>query len=185
MSQPVLWTPLPNPGGQGRRFMRTILQQHLTGLHIPGVDKIYRGMPVELVYDTAAGSLYACLVGLHIADISETRGAQTGPADPGGKDAHYTTTIYMWHRAFAGDETGPGGWEEAEDDHDRILDALKDGLRGANRDLGRPDVVMQAGEWPREGSITSATQEPYFNAGVRDQWSTITFTITQYMQRQP
>lgn len=183
MSPP--WLPQPNPGGQLRKFARHILQQHLVGLDISGIDRVYRGTPPEELFDPGVGATYACLVGIHVGEISETRAVFTGPTDPGGKDAHFDVELIMHHQAYDANADGPGGWEDAEDDHDRILDALKDGMRGANRDLGRPDVILQVGEWPKDGGIRSETDRPYYDGGTRDQWTTIFFTITVYMQGQP
>lgn len=177
------WLPQANPGGRNREFIRKVVAQWLADALIPGIVTVYPGTPMEELYEAVqAGSRYAVLVGVHVGEISEDRAALTGPTDPGGKDAHYDVEISIKHRAFSVDSDD---WWQAEDDHDRVLDAVKDRFRASGRDLGRPDVILQAADWPDRGSMRSTTLRPYYNEGVRDQWSTIFFTVTQYMQRQP
>lgn len=181
MTQP--WIPMPNPGGRNREFVRKVVAKWIADAGIPGVGAVYPGTPMEEVYEAAhTGSSYSCLLGVHVRDISEDRAALTGPLDPGGKDAHNDVEIVIKHRTY---DISQNAWWLAEDDHDRILDAVKDRFRGAGRDLGRPDVILQAGDWPATGSIRSETGDPVYNDGVRDQWSRIFLTVTQYMQRQP
>jgi hypothetical protein len=139
-------------------------------------------MPTEIKFEEGAGVWYACQVVILIPNVSEGRGAWTGPDDPGGKQAHYDVELRVFHRAYElGDQEGM----DAEDDHDRIIDALKDCVRGKGRDLGRPDVILTAGEYPKEANITSEHDDPWINAGVVERWSRIFFTVSQYMQRQP
>lgn len=176
-------TPSPNPGGQNRRLIRTITQQWIKAQTIPGLDRVYRSLPPEtLLSEYVTGNRYVCQVMVTIPSIDESREAFTGPTDPGGKDAVYQVVLLVRHRAF---EISEADWDDAEDDHDRILDALKDCLRGSGRDLGRPEVVLLAAEWPRETAIQTRTDQPVYNNGVRDQWSEIEFNVIQYMQRQP
>lgn len=181
MTQP--WTPAPNPGGRNREFIRKTVAAWIDSGNITGLGYIYPGTPPEGVLDeNQPGSLYRSVLFVHAGDISEDRAASTGPADPGGKVAHYSIMLTLGHRCTS---VQVADWWQAEDDHDRILDAVKDRFRGAGRDLGRPDVVLQAGDWPAQGSIHSETDPPIYNDGVRDQWSRIFLTVSQYMQRQP
>lgn len=176
------WTPAPNPGGRNREFIRKVTAQWIVDAAIPGLDHVYPGLPWVALMNEGAGSLYRCNLAVHVGDIGESREATSGPTDPGGKDAHYGVQLTLKHRCLSveGDD-----WWQAEDDHDRILDAIKDRLRAEGRDLGRADVVLQAGDWPKDDSIHSTTEEPVYENGVRDQWTTISFLVTQYMQRQP
>ena len=137
------WVPAPNPGGSNREFIRKITAQWISDAAISGIANVYPGLPRLQLMDEGPGSLYRCNVAVHVADIGESREAWTGPTDPGGKDAHYSVELTIKHRCLSieGDD-----WRQAEDDHDRILDAIKDRLRGEGRDLGRPDVVLQAGD---------------------------------------
>lgn len=179
MTQP--WLPLANPGGPNRRAARRLLADWLDIQHIGGVDHIYPGMPIEWNYDEWHNSRegMACLIGLHIASDDEGREAYTGPTDPGGKMVHHDVTIEVRHLTYEQDigDAGMAG----EDDADRIVDAVKDCLRGRGRDLGRPDVVLQIGEYPREGGIRAEYEEPVIVDGSVERVARIYVTISQYL----
>lgn len=177
------WVPSPNPGGQHRRLVRTVVQQWIKAQQIQGLDHVYRSMPPEvLLTEYATGSTYVCQVMVVVDDTTQAFEAQTGPTDAGGYQATRTVRLLVRHRAF---EVSEADWDDAQDDHDRILDALEDCLRGRGRDLGRPDVILSAAVWPRESAIITRMDVPVYGDGVRDQWSEIEFNVIQYIQRQP
>lgn len=177
------WVPMPNPGGQLRRFAREITTQWIADASIAGLNNVYPGVPMESLYDDdQPGSQYRCNASVHSSNSRKNFKVLTGPNDLGGYFAHYDMQVALKHVATSVDRSD---WWQAENDHDRILDAIEDRFRGEGRDLGRPDVVLQAAAWPDEGSITDETGEPVYDDGVRTQWSSIFFTITIYMQRQP
>lgn len=178
------WHPLPNPGGTTRMAVRTILQQGLQGLSIPGVVLVYRSLPPTWEFEDAVpmGSRFAAALAILVDRVVHQRIADTGPTDPGGKDVNHECKIVLYHKGFGPE---PSDWEDAEDDHDRILGAIIDYLAGGGRDLGRPDVILQAADWPKEGSVTYETDEPVDNNGIREQVTEISFMTTIYMQRQP
>jgi hypothetical protein len=181
MSAP--WTPMPNPGGRNREFVRKTVAQYLADLNIAGMGNVYPGLPLEELFDSGQpGSLYLCNVAVHVSEIGESFQVLSGPNDFGGYFARYEVQLTLKHRCTSVDSID---WSGAEDDHDRILDAIKAGLKAEGRDLGRPDVVLQSAAWPAQDSIRSQTDEPQYNDGVRDQWSRISFTVSQYMQQQP
>ncbi|HEX5997267.1 MAG TPA: hypothetical protein VFY84_19175 [Jiangellales bacterium] len=177
------WTPAPNPGSAGRALIRHIVADWLTAGAIPRVLNVYPGQPMEELWEAfPAGTQFGALVGVHVSAAGESRSAYTGPTDPGGKMKHWEVRLDVHHRAY---DIEPGPWDAGEDDYDRVFAALEDRLRAEGRCLGRPDVILQAGEWPREDSIRDEYDEPWWNGGVRDQWGRIFFVVSQYMQRQP
>jgi hypothetical protein len=177
------WTPSPNPGGQHRRLVRTVVQQWIKAQQIQGLDRVYRSVPPEvLMTEYASGSTYACQVMVVVDDTSQSFDALTGPTDPGGYQATRSVRLLVRHRAF---EISEGDWDDAQDDHDRIVDALEDCLRGNGRDLGRPDVILASAVTPREAAIITTMDPPVYGNGNRDQWSEIQFNVIQYIQRQP
>jgi len=174
---------MPNPGARNREFIRKTVANFFYGLNIQGLGNIYPGTPLtELMDEGQPGSLYRANLSVHVVDIAESFRVLTGPADPGGDFAHYDVMLSLKHICTSVDGSD---WWAAEDDHDRILDEVKGALKGGGRDLGRPDVVLQAGTYPPESSIRSETEEPFYDGGIRGQWSRIFFTVTQYIQRQP
>lgn len=180
MTQP--WNPSPNPGGNNRRLVRTILADYLTAAQIPGLLMIWRAFVPTFDVESLAGSGPYAVARIHVGRIVERRMAYTGPTDPGGKDADYETVLEVAHRS-AGVENAD--WEAAEDDHDRIIGAICDQLHASGRDLGRPDVILQAADWPSEQTLVIESGEPYAINGLREQITTMSFVISQYMQRQP
>lgn len=164
-------------------MVREIVWSWLSIAAIPGVQVVYPGMPMIEAFDAfEAGTEYGAILSIHIGDISEDRVVTSGPNDPGGKDLHCDIEIILKHVGY---NVEPQGWMLAENDHDRILEAVKDRFRGGGRDLGRPDVITQAGDWPAGGSIRSSTGKPVWDDGVRTQWSSVFFLVSYYMPAQP
>lgn len=163
-----------NPGGQHRRLIRHTLKNWIDAQSIPGITEVCPGMRPEIDLDGTADSF--CIVRIELPSTSEGRAAFTGPGDPGGKMLHYDATLHVHHRGVGADQ-----WEESEDDYDRIIDALKDSIRGRGRDLGRPDVVFQVGEYPEHGGVVDRHDEPVEDGGVVDRWGAISFTVSQYL----
>lgn len=171
--------PSANPGGQHRRLIRHTLKAWVDAQEIAGIGLVYPGMKPELSFESDPDSNpdFDCIVRIAIPSCTEDRGAYTGPVDPGGKVLHYACEFHIHHRGYNPDE-----WEESEDDYDRITDALKDALRGHGRDLGRPDVILQVGEFPRQAGISDRHEEPVdADGGIVERWGVISFQVTQYL----
>jgi hypothetical protein len=179
MTQPQFLS--PNPGGQNRRLVRTILANWIIAQRIAGIDHVYLAKPMEWRFEAWAhtGTGFGALVAVRLSDDSEDRTAYTGPTDPGGKTVHYAAELRIKHWSYELDDAQDD--PASEDDYDRIVDALKDCLRGPGRDLGRPEIVIAAGEWPRQGGITSHHEEPIVNEGSVLREGTISFTVSQYL----
>jgi hypothetical protein len=176
------WLPLPNPGGSTRMAVRSILQAHLIGAGIPGVSTVLRSLPLTWdLEEMATGSLFSTGIAIQVGRVVHRRRADTGPTDPGGKDASHECALVIVHRCYSPE---PSDWADAEDDHDRIVGAIIDQLAANGRDLGRPDVILQAADWPDE-SLTYETGEPVWDNGVREQSTIMEFVVSIYMQRQP
>lgn len=182
MSQP--WYPAPNPGGRNRELVATAVGEWIMAQHIGGLDTVNL---VPIGPDRVAWEEQAigtsgprCQAVVTIPRVSEDRAASTGPDNFGGKLAHYETELELHY--LSGE---PQDWQAATFDFWRVLDALRDCLRGAGRDLSRPDVILQVGEYPREGSITDSVDDPIEAFGSIYITGTLSFTVSQYMQQQP
>ena len=182
MSQP--WYPSPNPGGRHRELVATALGEWLMAQHVGGLNAVQL---VPIGPDRVAWEADAigtpgprCQAIILIPRASEDRVAATGPDNFGGKLVHYETELELHY--LSGE---PGDWQAAVFDFYRIVDALKDCLRGNGRDIARPDVVLQVGEYPREASITDQVDDPISAEGGIYITGTINFTATQYLQQQP
>lgn len=179
----MAWNPSPNPGGQNRRLIRETLAEWLTAQHILGLQRVWAAPqgPNRVDWEAAAvGTSEArCQAVIVVPRAREGRVAGTGPVNRGGKLARYDVELELYYLGAL-----PGEWAAAVDDFERIVDALKDALRGPGRDLGRPDVVLQVGEWPEEDSISDEINDPTNIEGGTYITGTIFFTASQYLQQQ-
>lgn len=171
----------PNPGGQNRRLARTVIQQWITAQAIAGVDRVHRSPQVPDRIEWEAGPDdsrdFRAQVAINLRRASEDRAAYTGPTDPGGKMINHDVELTIYHRSDVQSDQ-----DEAQDDYDRVVDGLKDALRGTGRDFGRPDVFLSAGEYPRQGGITDDHDDPVMDYGGVLRLGTISFTVHQYLQ---
>jgi hypothetical protein len=152
--------PTQNPGGQPRRSTRVALCQWIEAQQIRGLAHVYPSRSAQVRFDDwpgGAGADFAALAKILTWDDSENREAYTGPTGRGGKLLNYQVGLQVIHQSYNPDDNQTG---EAEDDYDRTVDALKDALRGPGRDLGRPEVILHVGEWPRVGGIIVRSDPP-------------------------
>lgn len=172
--------PSANPGGEHNWLVRNALKEWLDSQHIPGIDEVFLTLRPLVDLDGAQSNDNdcACLIYIDMGEDSESRAAMTGPVNPGGKDISYDVILNVRHRGFDADD-----WEGSQRDYNRIVDALKDCLRAQGRDLGRPDVILQAADWPRDRGIVHTPSEPVSDtdSGTVDRWGQITFTVSQYL----
>lgn len=167
----------PNPGGQNRRLVRTAIANWFTAQHILGLDHVYRSKPPEVTFTeyVTGTSQYRCQAYVKLPTDEEQRYVLTGPVLPTGKLIHYVAELEVWHRVY---EISELDWADAEDDYDRIIDAVKDCLRGGGRQIGRPDVVFSVGEY-RTGIVTEHSEPELLDGGTAQRNGTIRFEVTQ------
>lgn len=181
MTQP--WFPSPNPAGQNRALVRRTVANWIIAQRIGNVAHVYDSLPPQWRFDAwpSTGTGFAALVAVRIGpdpDV-EDRLAYTGPRDPGGKLVHYPVQLRVRHWTYELDDAQDSS--ASEDDYDRVIDALKDCLRGVGRDLGRPEIVLSAGEWPREGGIAHTPEEPVDDGGSLLRAGVVSFNVSQYL----
>lgn len=172
--------PSANPGGEHNWLVRNALKDWIDAQHVPGIDEVLLTLQPLSYLDSAQSNDNdcACFVFIDMGEDSESRAALVGDDNPGGKDVSYEVLLNIRHRGFDADN-----WEVSQRDYNRIVDALKDCLRARGRDLGRPDVILQAGDWPRIRGIVHTPSEPVAieDGGGVDRWGTLTFTVSQYL----
>lgn len=184
MSQP--WHPSPNPGGNNRRLIRYTVAAWITAQRIQGLDHVYPTLPPYWNFDSFdhTGDDFGALVAVTIPSDSEDRLAFTGPTDSGGKLVHYPIRLRFMHASYtiADDDLAAA----SEDDYDRIYEALKDCFRADGRDLGRPDVILVAGDYPRVGSLVGSHNDPVIaNGGSIWREGSLALTVSQYLTEIP
>jgi hypothetical protein len=172
--------PSPNPGGEHNWLIRQAVKELIDAQHIPGIDVVHLTLRPLSDLDEAQSNENdcACFIYIDMGQDVEGRAALVGTNNPGGKDITYDVILNVRHRGFDADD-----WEGSQRDYNRIVDALKDCLRGQGRDLARPDVVVQAADWPTQRNIVHTPSEPISDtdSGVVDRWGQITFVVSQYL----
>lgn len=170
--------PPPNPGGEYRKAVRQALAGWVDAQKIPGIGQVLASLRPDVDWAEVLPSHgCAAVVHIYLGNSDEARGAYTGPVDPGGKDIHYEAELRLLHRGL-----DPDDWEGSEDDFDRIVDALMGALRGRGRDLGKPGLVLQAGEWGQGIQFLRGEPQVQTEEGdVVDRRGSVAFTISVYL----
>lgn len=170
--------PSANPGGEHEWLVRNALKDWIDAQDIPGVAQIYLSLRPSVDWDLVeiAGVDHATLIYINIPRSNESRQANTGSDNPGGKEIIYSAELRVLHHGMSVDD-----WDDAAQDYARICDRLKDCLRAEGRSLGRPDVILMAGDWP--GEIVVMHADPSFDeeAGTVERQGQINFDIYQYL----
>lgn len=180
----MAWTPSPNPGGRNRELVATALAEWIMSQHIGGLQAVQltpRG-PARVDWEESALGTPGprCQAIVTVPRVRWSRVALTGPNNFGGRMAHYDVELELHY--LSGE---PKDWQAATFDFWRIVDRLKDCLSAAGRDLARPDVILQAGEYPQEDAVTDEIDDPIDADGGIYITGMISFTVSQYMQQQP
>lgn len=171
--------PSANPGGEHRRLIRTAVKAWIDAQEIPGIEEIRPTLRPDNDFSPIANAETGCsaFVYIDVGEDIEGRAAVVGPTNPGGIEINYTVNLLIRHRGF-----DPDDWEGSQYDYDRIVDRLKDCLRASGRNLGRPDVILQAGDWPRDRTKVHTPSEPIADdAGFVDRWGQLSFQVLQYL----
>ena len=172
--------PTPNPGGRNKQLIRDTVKEWIDAQSIQGLAELWPDWAPSLPYEwapEAGNASHACIAAVWVPRTSETRVTTNGPTDRGGIELRSTVELHVYHRTFSPDE-----WREAQNDYDRIIDAIKDCLRGRGRDLGRPDVIFLAAESPGgQPNIEDVQEEPVDADGMLDLWGTVYFEVMAYL----
>lgn len=138
-----------------RVVVRTAVADWLRAAEI--FDDIRRGKVQFQTPKFVAGTPnYRCAAYVLLSNAHEARIAMGGPYD-GVKQIDYTAHVVMHFWSIDPD------WEAAQDQFDERIDLVKAQIRSGGRTLGRPDVVLQAGEWTF--GIDDQVSEPVSVAG--------------------
>jgi hypothetical protein len=140
---------------------------------IPNLNQIFVSHPKRINFqaNSVAGQLTRAAGLVFIADESESRIANGG-AYNGWKRIDYTVQFQVFTHSMHPHT------QDAMDDFDAIIDAVKQKLREGGHRLGLEDgdVIWQAAE----PSISVMYGEPTTNeGGATEIWAAITFTVTQ------
>lgn len=171
-----------NPGGEYKKAVRTILASWIDAQAIPGLEPVWKDwaptFPDEWQPVLGDSSSHACAVAIWVPTTPETRVTVNGPDDRGGIELRPSIELKIYHRTFFAD-----AYAEAQDDYDRIVDRLKDCMRGPGRNLGRPDFIFLAGESSSgQPNFLEIQDEPVAeDEGPLDLWGTLYFQVLVYL----
>jgi hypothetical protein len=156
-----------------RNQIRNAVGNWVAEAGIPNLNQIFAAHPKRINFqaNANAGQLTRAAGLVYISDETETRIANGGAYD-GWKRLDYTVQFQVFTHSMQ-----PHA-QDAMDDFDAIIDAVKQKLREGGHRLGLEDgdVIWQAAE----PTISVIYGEPSTNeGGATETWAAITFTVTQ------
>lgn len=156
-----------------RSQVRNAVGNWIADAGIPNLNQIFVSHPKRINFQSnaAAGQLTRAAGLVFIADEKDSRIANGG-AYNGWKRVDYTVQFQVFTHSMQ-----PHA-QDAMDDFDAIIDAVKQKLREGGHRLGLEDgdVIWQAAE----PDISVMYGEPSTNeGGATEIWAAITFTVTQ------
>ena len=159
-----------------RQQVRQAVASWVASESIPHLNQIFTSHPKRINFqaNSIAGELTRAAGVVFIRDESEIRIAVGGPYS-GWKRVDYTVDFQIFSHSMQNNS------QDARDDFDAIVYAVKDKLRAGGNRLGQTDgdVIWQAAE----PQINVTYGEPATNdGGATEIWAAVEFTVTQMIQ---
>jgi len=159
-----------------RQQVRDAVATWVEGASIPHLNQIFTSHPKRINFqaNSTAGEYSRAAGVVFIRDESEIRIA-VGGAYSGWKRVDYTVDFQVFFHSMQNYA------QDAMNEFDAIVDAVKDRLRAGGHRLGQEDgnVIWQAAE----PQISVTYGEPATNdGGATEIWAAIEFTVTQMIQ---
>lgn len=159
-----------------RQEVRLAVGNWIAAANIPNLNQIYTSHPKRINFEAnaPAGSATRAAGLVFISSESESRVA-IGGASNGWKRLDFQVEFQVFCHSLQNYS------QDAMDDFDAIIDAIKDQLRAGGHRLGMPDgnVIWQAAE----PGIQVTYGEPKTNdGGATEIWAAVMFTVTQMIQ---
>lgn len=159
-----------------RTVVRYAVAQWLTAAEIYGLDKVLPAQPqVNQPSTTPQDTNHRCNAVVMLPTYQENRLSMGGPYS-GDKEANYTAEIAL---NFWGNDVD---WVCCQDAFDELIEGILKQLRAGGRTLGRPDVILQAGEWTTGIHVQQSEPVPY-DGGSYMQTAVITFEVTEILSQ--
>jgi hypothetical protein len=155
-----------------RAQVRSQLSSFLSSGSIPDLNQVFTSFPKQINFQTnaTAGQQSRAAAVVFLEGENETRIA-LGGATSGKKRVDYNVVVQVFHHSLKQNS------EDAMNDFDATIDAIKDRLRSDHR-FGNPDgnLIWQGAE----PVITVDYSEPSTSArGATETWAGIRFQVTQ------
>ena len=159
-----------------RQQVRQNVGTWVASASVPHLNQIFTSFPKRINFqqNSTAGEMTRAAGVVFISAENEERIAVGGP-NSGWKRVDYSVEFQIYCHSLQNYA------QDAMDDFDNIVDAVKDKLRAGGHRLGLSDgdVIWQAAE----PQITVSYGEPKTNdGGATEIWAAISFTVTQMIQ---
>lgn len=158
-----------------RAIVRQAIADWLNSVPIDGLDEVQPGkVQVQAPMIRSDGSMYRGLayVLLDVHGPGHEERIAMGGAYSGVKQIDYTATLVLHQWSASND------WIAAQLAFDDTIDAIKAQIRAGGRTLGRPDDILQAGEWT-VGIDDQSTEPVPLNGGTLYVVTEIIFQVTE------
>lgn len=168
----------------GRRIVREKVAQWISSAQIDTLNQVFTSFPKRINFQVNSfpGQNSRAAAVVFIENEAEMRIAiggvesmSSGGAGKGWKRVDYGIALQVFHHSLQREA------EDAMDDFDKLIDAIKDRLRSGQHTLGDddPNEIWQAAE----PSIDVQYGEPITNEqGSTETWAAIRFTVTQMIE---
>lgn len=159
-----------------RQTVRTAVGNWVASANIPNLNQIFTSFPKRINFqqNSTAGQATRAAGVVFIAAETEERIA-IGGANDGWKRVDYTVQFQIYTHSMQNYA------QDAMDDFDAIVNAVKAKLRAGGHRLGQTDgdVIWQAAE----PGISVDYGEPMTNdGGATEIWAALTFTVTEMIR---
>lgn len=168
-----------------RRVVRENVAKWISEAQITTLNQVFTSFPKRINFQVNSfpGQNSRAAAVVFIENEQESRLAIGGVSPmtenfgegKGWKRVDYGVALQIFHHSLQRDA------ENAMDDFDRLIDAVKDRLRAGQHTLGNenPNEIWQAAE----GAIDVQYSEPLTNeGGATETWAAIRFTVTQMIE---
>lgn len=165
-----------------RRVVREKVHEWISSAQITTLNQVFTSFPKRINFqvDSFPGQVSRAAAVVFIESEAESRiaigGVTSDGAGHGWKRVDYSVALQIFHHSLQRNA------EDAMDDFDQVIDAVKDRLRNGFHTLGEQDlnVIWQAAE----PSIDVQYGEPLTNeGGATETWAAIRFTVTQMIEQ--
>jgi len=165
-----------------RRVVREKVHGWISSAQITTLNQVFTSFPkrIDFQVDSFPGQVSRAAAVVFIESENESRiaigGVGSDGTGHGWKRVDYSVALQIFHHSLQRNA------EDAMEDFDQVIDAVKDRLRNGFHTLGEQDlnVIWQAAE----PSIDVQYGEPLTNqGGATETWAAIRFTVTQMIEQ--
>jgi hypothetical protein len=161
-----------------RAQVRSNVAQWIADAAITNLNQVFASHPKRINFEqnATAGQATRAAGMVFIAGETEERIA-VGGANSGWKRVDYDVEFQIYCHSMQNYA------QDAMDDFDAIIDAVKDRVRSGGHRLGQPDgsIIWQVGEGVKQIAVSYG--EPKTNdGGATEIWAAVEFEVTQMIQ---